>query len=273
MHGQDWLIFRFVGASPLLAGGEGGAYTRRSILRQPSFYVQFIRLDLSLQRFQAVQFFIRANKIEYFYGQGLTVQIAVKVEDVYFNDLTASVLYSGPMADVKHSTPLPPREGGGYILRWEDYFIVIGKAMFVGSYIPFTGGQGGLHSRRINTRWQNNLVGIGNLDIGRWKTNGAPNVVAMHHLAGKGERMSQQPIGVLHVGGIQGLSDFGRADGNGIHFLRRYFIHRKASVERILFQKIDVAFAVVAKAVIVANDNMGRLEFFDQKIFDVLLGG
>ncbi len=61
-------------------------------LREPFDDGFFVRLNLHFQGFEAVQFFVRADKIDDLNGQFFAIKIAVKIEQIDLNALIISVL-------------------------------------------------------------------------------------------------------------------------------------------------------------------------------------
>lgn len=63
----------------------------------------FVGRELLLQRFEGVKFLFFAEMVQEFEGEGLSVEVAVEVEEMHFDAALASVVKGGASADVEHA--------------------------------------------------------------------------------------------------------------------------------------------------------------------------
>ena len=70
---------------------------------------------------------------------------------------------------------------------------------------------------------------------------------------------------------LQGIADFGRTYRHVVNLARFDFNHFVAKALTVPTQVIDVSLPAQAKAVIVPDDDTFRMEFFHQKLLNVLI--
>ena len=109
--------------------------------------------------------------------------------------------------------------------------------------------------------------------VGGGEAQSASYLVAHHDLGCDGIGVAQQLVGTLHVTRCKGVTDFCGADGNVLNILCGNAFHLEAIFQLHVVEQTKVAHAVLAKVMVVAYHDIGRLDVVDDVVLDEHLGG
>ena len=198
--------------------------------------------QLSLQLIKPVKLLLITNAVDEAYMDLLAVEVAVEVEQVDLDDgvVLAAVADGGSVPDVGHG--------------------LVGLAFVVDE----TGIHASVTDEHVLSR---------QLKVGRREAQSAPDLVAHNDLGSDGIGVAQQLVGTLHIACGKSITNLRGANGNVLNILCGNAFHLEAIFQLHVVEQTEVAHAVLAEMVIVADNDIRRLDVVDDVVLDEDLGG
>ena len=129
-----------------------------------------------------------------------------------------------------------------------------------------------LHPNRVNAVFRQKLVRINFANVGRGKSQSAPNPRAGLHGTGAEIRARQPLGGPIHGSRQQFGADFGTGNAHRVHVVRGDFFHFK-TVDRSEFLEVRKGpLPVSAEVVVVANDEAANVQVLHEAASDKIQG-